>query len=305
MKNCFLWFFVLFISSFFAAQSAFAGTGLTIQPIKVSHTLNPGEEAHGFISLTNASNDDSDTKITLKVEDFLPFAGNEGVNFVGRAPGVTTAMDWISLGENNEHEFLIKKGEAQRIPYVIRAPLDAEPGGHYGVLFFKATRTGEGETLNIGTQVGVLVLITVPGNHLQKGQILDFLTSKKFYQKAPIDFSIRFENTGTVHFEPKGTITITNIFGKEIGEVPVQGQIVLPTGIRNLTAKWDVEGLLLGKYTAALSIVDGEGAELTAKSVSFYVFPVWYISEFFGAVILAYLALRYMRRKVKINISFK
>lgn len=305
-KNVLAGLFLTFLfCSVFGVRNAFAGTGLTIQPIKVSHTLNPGEEVHGFISLTNASNDENDTKIVLKVEDFMPFAGNEGVNFVGRAPGVTTAMDWITLGDNNEREFLIKKGEAQNIPYTIRAPLDAEPGGHYGVLFFKAQRTGTGQTLNIGTQVGVLVLITVPGNHLQKGQILNFTTSKKFYQKDPIDFSIRFENTGTVHFEPKGMITITNIFGKKIGEVPVQGQIVLPTGIRNLTAKWDVEGLLLGKYDAALSIMDGEGEELSTKRVSFYVFPVWYISEFVGAVVLAYLALRYMRRKVKINISFK
>lgn len=305
-KNIFLGVFsLLFCGFFFSAPVAFAGTGLRIQPIKVSHTLNPGEEVSGVISLTNASDDENDTLITLKVEDFMPFAGSEGVNFVGRAPGVTTVMDWITLGSNNEHSFLIKKGEGQSIPYTIRAPLDAEPGGHYGVLFFKANRSVKGQQLDVGTQVGVLVLVTIPGSHLQKGQILDFKTAKKFYQEDPIDFTTRFENTGTVHFEPKGTITITNFLGKKVGEIPVQGQIVLPTGIRNLTAAWNVEGLLLGKYKATLLISDGEGEQLSAKSVSFYVFPLWYMGEFFGAILVVYLLLRFLKKKVKINISLK
>lgn len=288
-----------------SASTAFAGTGLTIQPIRVSHTLNPGEEVSGIISLTNASNDENDTLITLNIADFMPVAGGEGVNFIGRSPGITTVMDWITLGRNNEHSFLIKQGESMGIPYTIKAPPNAEPGGHYGVLFFKAQKTSkERQTLNVGTQVGVLVLVTVPGNHLQKGQILDF-TAKKFYQGSPIDFSIRFKNTGTVHYEPKGTIKITNILGQEVSEVPVEGQVVLPTGVRNLTPLWNVEGFLFGRYNAELSIVDGDGEQLSAKSVSFYVFPLWYTLEFAGAVILIYLILRYMRKKVKINISLK
>lgn len=288
----------------FETSLAFAATGLTIQPIKISPTINPGEEISGAISLINASDDENETLVTLRVEDFIPAAGSEGVNFVGRAPGVTTVMDWITLGENNERSFLIKKGEAMAVPYTIKAPKNAEPGGHYGVLFFKAQKTSQGQSLNVGTQVGVLVLVTIPGNHLQKGNILGF-TTKKFQQKAPVDFSIRFENTGTVHFEPKGSIKISNIFGKEVGEVPVEGQVALPTNIRNLTPSWNVEGLLFGRYTANLSIVDGDGEKLSAKSVSFYVFPVWYTAEFVGAIIFIYFVLRYMKKKVRINISLK
>jgi hypothetical protein len=295
---------LLLVIGFFAIPSAFAGTGLTIQPVRVSHTLNPGEEVSGIISLINASDDENDTLITLKTEDFIPAAGGEGVNFTGRAPGVTTVMDWITLGENNERSFLIKKGASRGVPYTIKAPSNAEPGGHYGVLFFKAQKTGKGqEMLNVGTQVGVLVLVTIPGNHLQKGRILNFASDRKFYQTPPISFITRFENTGTVHFEPKGTIKITNLFNKEVAEVPVSGQVVLPTGIRNLSTKTHVEGFIFGKYDAELSIVDGDGEKLSTKSVSFYVFPVWYILEFIGSIILLYLALRFMKKKVKINIS--
>ena len=293
---------LLFLATFFtvATEGAFAGTGLTIQPVKVSHTLNPGDEVSGVISLKNASDDDQ-VKVETKVEDFIPLAGASTVQFVGRAPGVTTVRDWITI--DTPADFVFKKGDAISIPYTVRAPLNAEPGGHYGVLFFKASRLdANGGQLQVGTQVGILVLVTIPGNHLQKGKILDF-KAPEFTQSAPVPFTIKFENTGTVHFEPKGKIIIKNIFGRKVAEVPVEGQVVLPTGIRDLTAEWDTTALLLGRYTAELSLLDGEGSVITAESVKFYVVPVWYIVEFIAGLILAYLALRYVRRKVKINIS--
>jgi len=281
----------------------FAGTGLTIQPIKISHTLNPGESVSGVISLTNASSDDIGTQITLKVEDFVPFAGQDGINFVGRAPGVTTAMDWITLGKDNEKTFVIEKSGSRGIPYSITAPLDAEPGGHYGVLFFKATKLGEGEQLNVGTQVAVLVLITIPGSHLQKGKILNFSTKEKFYSQSPVNYLMRFENTGTVHFEPKGRILIKNIFGSKVTEIPVEGNIVLPSGIREIPITWKYEGILLGRYTATVDIIGPEGDNIGTGTTVFYAAPLWYMGEFFGSIIVIYFILSYLRRRVKINIS--
>jgi hypothetical protein len=306
IKNSFSRFFpfaVFFFFFFASVPGVFAGTGLTIQPIKISHTLNPGEEVSGVISLTNASNDENDTLITLKVEDFVPFSGREGINFVGRASGVTTAMDWITLGKNNERTFLIGQGGSQGIPYTIKAPLDAEPGGHYGVLFFKANKTAEGQQLNVGTQVGVLVLITVPGNHLQKGRVLDFTTKKKFYVESPIDFLIRFENTGTVHFEPKGEIVVRNTIGRVVMTVPVQGNIILPTNIKEFPILWNYGGLLIGRYTAAINITSPDGDNLGTGTLAFYVVPIWLLVEFFASVILVYSVLRFLKKKVKITIN--
>ena len=75
----------------------------------------------------------------------------------------------------------------------------------------------------------MLIFVTVPGSNLQKGKILNF-TGPKFVQKGPVDFKIKFENTGTVHFEPKGIITLANMLGKKVGEIPVSSQVVLPRG---------------------------------------------------------------------------
>lgn len=293
------------ILSLFTALFAFSGnvrsasTGLSIQPLKVTHTLNPGESVSGNIQITNAG--DNAVNVETKIEDFIPLAGTYQIQFVGRVTGISTVRDWITL--DVPKSFLLAKGARKDVSYTITTPANAEPGGHFGVAFFKANElTKNGQSLRVGTQVGMLVLVTIPGSHLEKGNVLDF-TGPLFVQKSPINFAIKFENTGTVHFEPKGTITVTNMFGRETGSVPVGGQVVLPTGIKDLVASVNFDGVLLGRYTANLKMFDGEGNELAGKSVAFYAFPLWYAISFLVTVILLFFGIRYMKKNIKI--SFK
>lgn len=291
--------FLLLLAFFVTAGSQVYAdsTGLSVQPIKISETIEPGNFVSGAISLNNAS--DQKVKVEVTVEDFIPAAGSTNIQFVGRAEGVTTVRDWITI--DVPENFIFQKGEVKQIPYTIQAPLDAEPGGHFGVIFFKASQLETAGSLKVGTRVGVLVFLTVPGNQLQKGNVLNF-SAPFFVQKGPVPFTIKFENTGTVHFEPKGAITVKNIFGKVAGKVQVAGQAVLPTGVRDLAAAWDAEDLLLGRYTAELNIVDGEGNELTANRVAFYAFPIWYLLSFIIVVAALFFGIKFLKRKIKISI---
>ncbi|MBI2476289.1 MAG: hypothetical protein HYV67_03535 [Candidatus Taylorbacteria bacterium] len=291
---------VLLLLLLFGASVANAGIGLSVQPVKVLHTIKPGETVSGAISLRNESDEDVNVEVT--VEDFIPAAGSINLQFIGRTEGVTTVRDWITIG--GKGSFVFKKGESRAIPYSIKAPSKAEPGAHFGVVFFKATRLEEAGQLKIGTRVGVLIFVTVPGNSLQKGKILDF-SGPSFVTGSPVGFTIKFENTGTVHFEPKGALTIANMFGKKVGEVPISGQVVLPTGVRDLIAQWDVSGFLLGRYTAALAIVDGEGNELTTKTVAFYAFPVWHLLGLMALIFALFHLFKFLRRRLKISVSLK
>lgn len=289
----------LLVAIFAFSGRAYASTGLSIQPLKATHTLNPGESASGVIQITNAG--DNAVNVETKVEDFIPLAGTYQIQFVGRAPGISTVRDWITL--DAPKSFVLAKGAAKNVSYTIKTPPNAEPGGHFGVAFFKASELAKNDQqLKVGTQVGMLILVTIPGSHLEKGNILDF-TGPLFVQKSPINFTIKFENTGTVHFEPRGTITIANMFGKEVGSVSVGGQVVLPTGIRDLAANVNFDGVLLGRYKANLKMFDGEGNELTAKSIAFYAFPLWYIIAFFITIAALFFAIRFLKKNIKISIS--
>ena len=293
---------ILFLSAAFigGVTKTDAGTGLTIQPVKISQTINPGDEIQGKIYLANASEDD--VIVTLKVEDFIPSAGTSNIQFIGRAPGLTTVRDWVSVDEKTE--FVFKKGEDKTIPYTIRVPKDAEPGGHFGVVFFKAVKKSDSEQqLKVGTQVGMLIFVTVPGNHLQKGEVKAF-TAPKFLTSGPVPFILTFENQGTVHFEPKGSITIKNIFGKTVASVPIEGQVVLPTGIKDLHVQW-LRTLLFGRYTADVALYDGDGALMSAESLKFWVLPIGYIIGVLVAFILLFLFFRFLSKKLSFSISVK
>ena len=303
-KSCMAWGGVLLLLAlvfvFAFASGARAGSvGLSIQPLKVSYTLDPGKSVSGVIRIANAG--DSAVTVEIKVEDFVPLAGTYNVQIVQRAPGVSTVRDWITL--DAPKSFTLRKGAAKDVPYAIRAPGEAEPGGHFGVALFKASELSKGDQqLKVGTQVGMLILVTIPGSHLEKGAILDF-TGPLFVKKSPIDFIIKFENTGTVHFEPKGTITITNMFGKEVGSVAIGGQVVLPTGVKDLAASVNFDGVLLGRYKAVLKMFDGEGNELATRSTAFYAFPLWYVIAFLITVVVLFFGVKFLKKNVKISIA--
>lgn len=290
--------FALFL--FALPALAFAGTGLSVQPVKVSVTLQPGGTAEGTILLSNASDDA--VQVDSSIQDFIPLAGADTIQFVGRAPGVTTVRDWITL--DVPPTMPLGKDERREVRYTIHAPEDAEPGSHFGVAFFKAVPPDSTGSLRIGTQVGVLIFVTIPGNHLQKGTIKSFAVPP-FVQGGPVPFTMKFENTGTVHFEPKGTITIRNMFGQVAGIVPIEGQVVLPTGVKDLTFDWRPVGFIFGSYTASASVIDGDGNQLTSSSVSFYAAPIWYIGGFVVLVIVLYALLRFIRSRVSFQVSLR
>jgi len=279
--------------------AALASTGLSIQPVKIDETVNPGQTLTGQILLQNVS--DGPVDVAVKVEDFTPNAGADSIQFVDRAPGVTSVRDWVTLPPSG---FTMRMGEQKEIPYTITAPINAEPGGHYGVMLFKATPAGtttEG-SLKVGTQVGMTVLISIPGNHLEKGNIIDF-TAPGFVQHGPVPFSMTFQNTGTVHFEPKGSIVITNMLGQKAAEVPITGDVVLPTSIKKLnTFYWNSNIFNIGRFSAVASVKDGDGNVLTSKEVHFWIIPVWYVIAFIVGLFLIYLLLRFIRKHVRISV---
>lgn len=304
-KNAYIFILAIVLAAigFFAFVSEIhaGNTGLSIQPLKASHTLKPGESMSGVIQITNVSDDA--VNVEIKVEDFVPLAGTYNIQIVQRASGISTVRDWIIL--DAPQSFVLAKGAAKNVTYTIKAPFNAEPGGHFGVALFKASELPKGgQQLKVGTQVGMLLFITVPGDFLQKGRILDF-TGPKFIQKGQIDFKIKFENTGTVHFEPKGQIEIKNMFGKIVGQTPVSGTAVLPTGVKEIVARWDIGNFLWGRYTASIRLFDGEGNELTADKISFYGFPLWYAVGFILTVIILFFGIKFLKKKIRFSISLK
>ena len=153
----------------FLPVPTYATTGLSIQPLKVTHTLQAGESVSGVIEIRNAGDDA--VNVETKVEDFIPLAGTYQIQFVGRAPGISTVRDWVTL--DAPQSFVLAKGATKNVTYTIKTPANAEPGGHFGVAFFKASdlpKNGQ-QQIKVGTQVGMLMLVTIPCTHPEKNTL--------------------------------------------------------------------------------------------------------------------------------------
>ena len=263
--------FALLFSANNASAQQIEGAGVGISPLTFELTANPGDEINNQIKVYNPSN--STIGIRMTVEDFA-VSGEAGQVKVEPAETETYSLaTWITFEPN---EFILAPGEFRMVDFKISVPQLAEPGGHYGAVLAGTTGVSGGEFTGaaVAGRVGSLVLLNVSGETKEALTVKEFNTSKSYFQYGPVDFDIRFENSGTVHVKPKGYITITNWLGRKIADIPLPENNVLPSSVRKMEASWNGKWLLNGKYTATLvGSYGSSNIPLTPTVITFWAFP--------------------------------
>jgi len=271
MKTKSLTFLVLLIGGIFFSQAVFAAAAsLGISPVTFELTGRPGETIENYLKVFNPSGDIIGVK--MQIEDIAP-TGEEG--FVTVEPPDTETYSLARWIITDPEEFELAPGEQKQVKVTLTIPQNAEPGGHYGTVL-AATRAvmGSGTTgTAIVQRVGALILLIVPGEMKEILVVKDF-SAPIFSEYGPINFSIKFENTGTVHLKPKGLITISNLLGRKSAEIPFPEKNVLPKGIRKLDVSWDKKLLWPGRYTAVITGNYGlDNAQISSQVITFWVLP--------------------------------
>lgn len=259
-----------------------------ISPVIIEKVIQPGTTYEDEVTVFNSS--ETPVKIGNSVADF--YYDNVGqIRFVEeeQAPISSASLkEWLSIETD---EFSLGVGEIKKVPVKVTVPADAEPGGHYGVLFFNSVPT-ENSMVNVSGRVGTLVLVEVPGDVNKSAELTGFdigdrvkvnnqdtLSPRSFYENGPMTFAFSVKNKGNVHFTPEGTIIIKNMFGRVVARVSAQPENAsakyrsFPGVEREFLRDWEDTGFLMGRYTAHLEMRDGSGAMLTIPDVSFTVFP--------------------------------
>jgi len=259
------------------------GAGIIVSPPLTEKSADAGTTITGTIKVTN-SNAASALAINVTTEDFVA-KGEEGQQtFVDPETntGKFSLAKWIEV----EQSFTVAANESKQVPYSITVPSGAEPGGHYGVIFFSpsvVSGTAAGGVTAI-PKVGALMLVTVPGDITYSGRIIEFATKKLFIDSNnKVGLLTRFENTGSAHVKPTGNIEIKNILGKSVGTLAVNEKLgnVLPNSIRKFDNEW-VKNHGFGLYNADVALTYADGKTATAK-LSFWIIP-W--KETAGAIVL-------------------
>jgi len=192
-----------------------------------------------------------------------------------------TLAEWISIPEG---PYEIPAEATSDISFFLDVPKDAPPGGHYAAILI-GTKPPAGESIEPIVQtaqaVTSLFFVRIEGGVHEKGDIREFSVRDAFLPTPEAEFSLRFENKGNVHLQPRGDIVITNMWGTERGVIPVNYQThfgnVLPNSIRDFKFSWKSEFKItdIGRYKAIATLAYGEdGVQSTTATTYFWVIPV-------------------------------
>ena len=281
----------------YVKAAPFTGKGLTISPPSRELTIKPGESVTETVKITNPTADLLEVfpaAMDFKAKDdsgepafYVPDKDN---------PGKYALSSWVTFPQG---KIALASQQVVNFTYTITVPADAEPGGHYGAVFFAneppKTDAPASSEVSITSMVGSLVLIRVPGNIKDGAQLLEFDSAKGLYTSSPISFTFRIANQGNVHFRPRGEIIIKNWQGKYVESVPVNVQQgnVLPDSSRSFHEKWAPGKAPIGRFTANLAVIYGDsgntdGAKTLSRTVTFWVLPLWIFIVFgVGIVIIS------------------
>ncbi len=277
---------VLFAFLLIPSEGAHA---ITVSPVSFDFEIAPGASRQDKILLINDTGERETFR--LLVENFIA-SGEEGAQEYIHEDEPTSLASWVVV---DQPAVTLDPGESAEFPYLINVPSDAEPGGHYATIFFSRGGT-EGSTSGVGImeQVGVLLLVRVPGDIREQASVESFqILNGPVLNRLPAEFNLRIRNTGSVHIRPKGTLVIRNLLGSVVAR-PLANpntSAVLPNSIRKINTGWvktvdisnggfwteaknEWKNFAIGMYTVSIDSTYGsQNAALSGQEVRFWVLP--------------------------------
>lgn len=206
---------------------------LSVTPVRFELSGNPGETIVENLLLMNEGEE---------VATFYPSFANFEAQGESGNPAFVQPKDDLGTWIRTDSSISIPPKKSVSVPFTITIPQNAEPGGHFAVVFFgDSPETGE-KTVAVGSKLGVLVLLSVKGEVKEAGGLVDFKLkdNKFFYNTLPVNFEYRFRNDGGDRIKPDGTIVLRNTFyilADRINGNPVEGNI-LPNSTRKFVVEW-------------------------------------------------------------------
>lgn len=270
-----------------------------VGPGKIELPLGPGESRVVEMTVTNRLGEPR--VFNLEVEDA---AGTQDpsrpVILLGDDRGPYTLKDYLYIPEMS---FVLGAGERARVPVTVSIPANSEPGGRYGSVLVTTTTLPD-ENGNIASdarpgsaiisRIGTLFFITTPGEVELEGALTSFETipDRPFFAKGPIKFGILFENKGSIHLNPYGSISITNMLGEQVDFIETEPWYALPQSLRFREVRWDRD-FMIGRYTATLELNRGYNDIIDTAKISFWVLPLNIVLPALGGILFVVFLLRF------------
>lgn len=266
----------MFVGVALAQQSSGnSGVGIEVSSPLYEYTIAAGKVQQDIIKIKNVGG--SEQTYYPEVLDFKSDNKSGTPIFLkkGESSGTYSLSSWISV---SKEPIILKPNESAALNFNITVPANAEPGGHYAGILFSTEPPDPTGTNQIGlaSKVGSLILVRVGGAAKEAANITNFTTNKNNYENAQnIEFSTTVANTGNVHVQPKGVISVKNVVGGQVAAIDVNqlSANVLPGSSRIFDSSWKDPGFKLGYYTATVTLNYGNPAQTVTSQTSFWIIP--------------------------------
>lgn len=286
---------------------------ITLVPPSLEYSVKPGQVVDSKLKIYNEGAEP--LTVYTQTAEFTARDEEGSPDFTLTAKP-TGAAAWIEITKDG---ITLAPNERREVPIVIRVPADAEPGGHYATVFFGNTPSAptQGGQIAIQSLVGTLVILRVEGQILEQASIVEYAAQGANRRaQIPVTFLLRIQNSGNVHFRPKGFVTIRNMFGgvtKTIAINPREGA-VLPNSIRRFEITWDREtagtpkgffgtlrsqwqNFALGTYTAEAVVTYGQDSKTLTGTDKVTILPWTLVLVILvGIALIIFLLVWFIRR---------
>jgi len=215
------------------------------------------------------------------------------------------------------NELDLRPGEAKQL----KLGINLEPGDPVGDYYFTLVFMSEGEILDetttsaIPAGIGINVMLSI-GPKIDASAEIEEFSARSFIDSGPVDFSLKVKNNGEHLIQPKGFISIKNMFGKEVGKLDILPQYLLSNSsrfliddsqaspsaeIENIIAELEPENpvaiwkekFLMGRYSATARLTLEDGSAVITSTTHFTAIPLQIVAIISGLIFIVLgLALR-------------
>ncbi len=268
-------------------------SALTITPTRFEISGDPGATLNEEMLIINET-DQTETY-------YSSFSNFEAQGESGN-PAFVDPKEGLGMWMQTDGSITLAPRQQKTVPIKITIPKNAEPGGHFAVVFWGTTNPNSGSNLSVGAKTGILVLLSVNGEVKEEAGLLSFNTvdNQFFFNTLPVSLEYRFKNEGGDRIKPSGQVTIRNtIFlpAAYLDANKVEGN-VLPRSTRKINVDWikhergegyvaptnfvskffsdayfQWKNFAVGLYSANLNVAYGSQGTQVKKTAFFFVFP--------------------------------
>lgn len=213
-----------------------AGINLSLSPVFINLTTDPGSSVTSALRVTNQNN--FREYLEIQVAKFT-------ANYAGEAPIIVDLEPedefggWVSFSQK---QFVVEPNETKTIKLTVSPPNDAALGYYYALLVSRIGESGEKGAAIVKGSPAIPVLLEVRTPNAKRDvQLVDFKTDKLIYEYLPVTFQVKLKNSGNIHIVPSGDIFIDWGKDRDIGLIhanATRGNI-LPATERTYESIWD------------------------------------------------------------------